>query len=129
MGVGTSTRFFYDSYAVLAYTSGHPGYKRYFEEHDGVLTKLNLLEIFYRALEEHGSKAASNIIETFSKYLIDFGLVEIADSMKLRLELKHKGRDISYADALGYSLSRKMGLKFLTGDKAFRGLGGVEYLE
>ena len=49
--------------------------------------------------------------------------------MVLRSELKRKDKDISYADALGYSLSRKMGLRFLTGDKAFRGLAGVEYLE
>ena len=129
MGVGVSARFFYDSYAVLAFTSGHPGYRKYFEEQDGVVTKLNLLEIFYRSLEEHGPKAASNITQTFSKYLIDFGLAEISESMKLRFELKREGRNISYADALGSSLARKMGLKFLTGDEAFRGLNGVEYLE
>jgi len=121
--------FFYDSYAVLAFTSGHQGYRKYFEEHDGILTKLNLLEIFYKSLERHGSKAAAKITETFSKYLVDFGLKEVADSMKLRLELKHEGRNISYADALGYAMSRKMGIKFLTGDREFQGLGGVEYLE
>ncbi|MDV3244424.1 MAG: hypothetical protein LYZ66_04520 [Nitrososphaerales archaeon] len=122
-------RFFYDSYAVLAFTSGHTGYRRYFEEHDGVLSKLNLLEIAYRTLEQHGPKAESDILETFSKYIIDFGLGDMADAMKLRLELKRRGRGMSYADALGYSLSRKMGIKFLTGDTAFRGLSGVEYLE
>jgi len=123
------SRFFYDSYAVLAFTSGHQGYKAYFEQHDGVLTKLNLLEIFYKSLEQHGYKAASSITETFSKYLVDFGLGNIGEAMKLRLELKGKGRNVSYADALGYSLSRKMGMRFLTGDRAFRGLSGVEYLE
>jgi len=60
---------------------------------------------------------------------VDFGLKEVADSMKLRLELKREGRNFSYADALGYSLSRKMGIRFLTGDREFRGLSGVEYLE
>jgi len=121
--------FYYDSYAVLAYTSGHPGYRKYFDENDGVLTKLNLLEIFYRSLEQHGLKAASSIAETFSKYVVDFGLAEIAESMKLRLELKRQGRNVSYADALGYSMSRKMGIMFLTGDEAFRGLRGIEYLK
>jgi predicted nucleic acid-binding protein len=124
-----SARFFYDSYAVLAFTSGHKGYEAYFEDNDGVLTKLNLLEIFYRSLERHGSRAASDILQTFSKYLVDFGLQDIANAMKLRLELKRGGRDLSYADALGYSLSRKLGIKLLTGDRAFRGLSGIEYLE
>ena len=68
-------------------------------------------------------------METFSKYLIDFGLGDISDAMKLRVKLKREGRDISYADALGFFLSGKMGIKFLTGDKAFRGLDGVEYVE
>ena len=122
------SRFFYDSYAVLAFTSGSPAYKDYFEKNDGVLTKLNLLEIFYRSLEQFDFKAASDILDTFSKYLVDFGLEDIAGSMKTRLELKGEGRNVSYADALGYFLSRRMGIKFLTGDKAFQGLGGVEYV-
>ncbi len=94
-----------------------------------MLTKLNLLEVFYRSLEQHGSKPASDILETFSKYLIDFGLGDISDAMKLRFELKRRGRDLSYADALGYSLPRNMGIKLLTGGRAFRGLSSVEYLE
>lgn len=122
------SRFFYDSYAVLAFTSGNQAYKDYFERSDGVLTKLNLLEVFYRSLEQFDFKAASDILDTFSKYLVDFGLEDIAGSMKTRLELKRDGRNISYADALGYFLSRKMGIKFLTGDKTFHGLSGVEYV-
>ena len=125
----TPARYFYDSYAVLAFTSGRPAYKGYFEEQDGVLTKLNLLEVFYRSLEQYDFKVASDILESFSKYLIDFESDDISGSMKLRLELKRKGHDASYADALGYFLSRKMGIKFLTGDRAFRGLSCVEYVE
>lgn len=124
-----SARYFYDSYAVLAFTSGRPSYRKYFEEGDGVLTKLNLLEVFYRSLERYDLKAASDISESFSKYLVDFELDDIAGSMKMRLELKHKGLDVSYADALGYFLSRKMGIRFLTGDRTFRSLSGVEYVE
>ena len=121
-------RYFYDSYAVLAFVSGRPGYKEYFEENDGVLTKLNLLEVFYRSLEQFGSKAATDILQNFSKYLIEFGQDDISGSMKLRLDLKRKGLGVSYADALGYFLSQKLGIKFLTGDKVFVGLKGVQYL-
>ena len=49
--------------------------------------------------------------------------------MKLRLKLKREGRDVSYADALGLFLSGRMGTRFLTGDRALRGLDGVEYVE
>jgi len=49
--------------------------------------------------------------------------------MDLRLKMKRAGCNLSYADALGYSLSRKLRVKFLTGDSAFKGLPNVEYLE
>ncbi|MDE1862640.1 MAG: hypothetical protein KGI33_06985 [Thaumarchaeota archaeon] len=121
-------RFFYDSYAVLAFTSGNTAYRKYFEEDDGILTNLNLLEVFYRTLEQFGPKAASEILGTFAKYAVDFGLDEMEGSMKMRLELKQSGHDVSYADSLGYYMARKLGIKFLTGDKTFQGLRGVEYL-
>jgi predicted nucleic acid-binding protein len=123
-----ATRFFYDSYAVLAYLSDNPNYTSFFEENDGFLTKLNLMEIYYRTLEVHGDQAASQVVEVFTKYVMDFGLADIEGSMKLRLELKKNGRDISYADALGYYLALKSNVKFLTGDKGFKGLEGVEFV-
>jgi hypothetical protein len=123
-----TARFFYDSYAVLAYVSGNSKYQPYFEENDGFLTKLNLLEVCYRTLEVHGVAAASQVVKVFSKYVVEFGIADIEGSMKLRLKLKKKGCDLSYADALGYYLAIKAGAKFLTGDRWFEGLEGVEFV-
>jgi uncharacterized protein len=123
------TRFFYDSYAVIAYLSDNSNYRTYFEECDGFLTKLNLIEISYRILELHGTQAASKVVNLFAKYTLDFGVSDIVSSMKLRLKLKKGGRNISYADALGYYLALKNKLKFLTGDKEFEGLENVEFIK
>ena len=120
--------FFYDSYAVLAYLSDNPKYGPYFEEHDGFLTKLNLIEVCYRTLEVHGTRAASQVLKAFAKYVVDFGLSDIEGAMKLRLKLRKSGCDISYADALGYYLALKLKVKFLTGDKSFKELVGVEFV-
>ena len=120
--------FFYDSYAVLAYLDDHPKYRFYFEENDGFLTKLNLMEIYYRMFESHGSLAASRVIVAFSKYQRDFDINEIKGAMRLRLRLKKRGLNISYADALGYHLALNAGVKFLTGDSAFETLKGVEFV-
>lgn len=114
---------------MLAFVSGRPEYRKYFEESDGVLTKLNLMEIFYRSLEEYNFKVASDILRSFSKYVIELESDDIVGSMRLRLDLTRKGYDVSYADALGYFLSRKLDIKFLTGDKTFRGLRGIEFVE
>lgn len=121
-------RYFYDSYAVLAYLSDNPKYRSYFEENDGFLTKLNLIEICYRTLEVHGTRAASHVVNVFAKYVVDFDISDIEGSMKLRLKLKKKGCDISYADALGYYIALKSDVKFLTGDKWFGALDGVEFV-
>ena len=96
----------------MAYLSDNPDYRIYFEENDGFLTKLNLMEISYRPLELHGTEAASQVVKVFAKYVIYFGLVDIEGSMKLHLKLKKKGFDISYADALGYFLSLSLTSNF-----------------
>ena len=120
--------FFYDSYAVLAYIDNHPKYGFYFEENDGFLTKLNLMEIYYRMFEVHGSRAASRVVTAFSRYQRDFDISEIKGAMRLRFRLKKRGLNISYADALGYHISLKDGIKFLTGDPWFEKLKGVEFV-
>ncbi len=123
------SRYFYDSYAVMAYLSDNPNYRAFFEENDGVLTKLNLIEISYRTMELHGEEAAAQVAKLFAKYVVDFGVADIVGSMKLRLKLKRKGRNISYADAVGYYLALKNKLKFLTGDREFEDLENVEYVK
>ena len=36
---------------------------------------------------------------------------------------------MSYTDVVGYTLSRSLGFKFLTGDEAFRNLENVEFVK
>ena len=86
------------------------------------------MEVCYRTLEVHGAQAASQVVKGFAKYVTDFGVADIEGAMKLRLKLKKNGCDISYADALGYYLAQKSNVKFLTGDKWFKGLEGVEFV-
>ncbi len=125
----STTRYFYDSYAVIEYLNGNQKYRHYIEDADGVLTKLNLMEVYFRILKINGPGAAKDTVNSFSKYLIDFDLTAIAGAMKLRLGLMNKKHlDISCADALGYFLAKKLEIKFLTGDGAFRHLENVEFI-
>lgn len=120
------TRFFYDSYAVLAYLSDSHGYAAYFEKNTGVLTRLNLMEVYYAIFRAHGAGAAHQVLEAYSAFEIEFSLGDVEASMKLRYELRRL--NLSYADALGYYISKKEGLKFLTGDRAFERLPDVEFV-
>ena len=124
-----TTSYFYDSYALIEYLNGNKNYRIYFEDGDGILTKLNLMEVYYKVLAASGNGAAKTVINAFSRYLVDFDLLAIEEAMKLRFSLKNKSHlDISYADALGYYLAKHHGLRFLTGDNAFKSLENVEFV-
>lgn len=43
------------------------------------------------------------------------------------MALKLRRPKLSYADAIGYTMARRFGARFLTGDEAFRRLADVEF--
>ena len=120
--------YFYDTYAVLEYLSGNRRYSSYFDEDYGFLTILNLMEIYYALLKQYGEEAAEEGYSASSKFICEFGDDDAKEAMKLRLNLQNRGLNVSYADALGYHLSMKLKVKFLTGDLIFKGLENVEYV-
>lgn len=120
--------YFYDTYAVLEYINGNERYSKYFEEDYGFLTVLNLMEIYYAFLSRHGEEAAEEVYSAAARFIREFDGDDLKEAMKLRLNLREKGLNISYADALGYHLSLKLKVKFLTADIVFKGLENVEYV-
>lgn len=120
--------YFYDTYAILEYMSGNGRYSRYFEEDYGYLTVLNLMEIYFALLREHGEEAAEEGYSASSRFLCEFGDEDIKGAMRLRLNLRNRGLNLSYSDALGYQLSMRLKVRFLTGDLVFKELENVEYV-
>jgi predicted nucleic acid-binding protein len=114
---------------VLAYLSGNRRYIRYFEKDTGHLTVLNLMEIYYGVLKDYGEADAEQAYSANAKYAVEFGDDDVKDAMKRRLALRGKKLNLSYADALGYSVSLRLRVKFLTGDEAFEELENVEYVK
>src|SRR5438128_863953 len=55
--------------------------------------------------------------------------IGIAETMRRRLQLRRKKLNLSYADALGYTVAVRPGLRFLTGDEEFETLDDVEYVK
>jgi len=56
--------------------------------------------------------------------IIDVNFIALSG---FRLSENRTGEKLSLVDALGYSYSRKLGIKFLTGDREFSGMENVEY--
>ena len=115
-------RYFYDTYAVISFVSGDRAFARYFEECTGVLTKLNLLELCYISLQRSRQtdlRVASEIVWEFAKYVIDFSHEDTIGAMTVRRGLKGRGLDVSCGRPRLLS-ARKLRIRFLTGDAAFR---------
>jgi len=130
VGVGRIDRmpYFFDTYAIIKYLQGDKKFHKYFKK-GGILTRLNLMELYFRMLREYGEKEAERIYAAFSIYLADYDENSMKEAMKFRLKMQLLGRDISYSDAIGYQLSLKHKIRFLTGDKEFEGIDNVEFVK
>jgi predicted nucleic acid-binding protein len=113
---------------MLEYLAGNKRYLKYFE-HDLYTSKLNLMELYFLVMRESGEDVADEAYTTFRVFETDFDDEDVKEAMKMRLRLKAQKKDISYADALGYQLSRKLKARFLTGDDAFKNLPNVEFVK
>ncbi|HEX6067527.1 MAG TPA: PIN domain-containing protein [Nitrososphaera sp.] len=121
--------YFYDSYAIIEFLDKNPRFKKYFTEHKGILTALNLMEVSYSLQKHFGMKSTDKYLTPFLSYAVTFDLQDIDAAMKLRLTLERDRKlNVSYVDALGYHLAKKHGVKFLTGDKEFKDLDNVEFV-
>ena len=71
------------------------------------------------------AKAQSDLEKVWGS-IADFGMDVIIAANKFRQ--RHKEKNLSIADCIGYVFAMKNGLAFVTGDKEFKGLPGVEFL-
>ncbi len=121
------TIYFYDSYAVIEYMNDNSRFVSYFEEHTGMLSLLNVLEVYYSVLSDAGKEKADIVLDTLWPLIV----IPSKDSVKQAMEFRreHKKSNVSYANCLGYVLALQRGVKFLTGDIQFRSLKNVEFVK
>ena len=120
------TNYFYDSYAIIEFINGNPLYREYFLEEQGVTTLYNVMEVYYVTLCEEGEEKAKIVLKQLASITIYPSLEDVADAMKFRLT--HKQKNLSYADCLGYIMSLRRKLIFLTGDKEFKDFPHVRFV-
>ena len=116
--------YFFDSYAVFEMLEGNPNYLAY-KKSLIVLTKLNLFEIYYGILKEKGKEKAKELLEEFSENVVDYDNSDIINA----LEIKKQNSRRSMTDCIGYVVSLRLKIKFLTGDKEFENLNNVEFVK
>ncbi len=118
--------YFFDSYALIEILKGSPSYDKYIGA-DFLLTKLNLFEVYESILKDFGEKEAILFLEDYYGFAIDYEKETIIASAKLHLSMRK--RHVSMTDCIGYTIAQQYNIPFLTGDKEFRDLDGVEFVQ
>ena len=116
--------FFFDTYAFFEIIRGNPKYERY-RNVIAITTIFNLAELNYNLKKEMKDELADEFTEKYKNYLIE---VEV-DDIKTAMSFKNKNKQLSIPDAIGYIISKKLNIKFLTGDEGFRNFNNVEFVK
>jgi predicted nucleic acid-binding protein len=123
-------RLFADTYALIELLKGNPNYENY-SQADLVSTEFNILELTYALFRDFGRDEATKVVKLI-RYKIKILSTEDSDYLdasEFRKSANKTGKKLSLIDALGYSCSKKLGIKFLTGDREFIEMENVEYIK
>lgn len=107
--------------------AGNTNYDKYKKGISIILTKLNLMELYYGLLLKYNEKVAEICYNSFVKYAVKITDEIIKKAMQFRFQ--NRGKNLSYVDCIGYITAKANNAKFLTGDPAFKDLDNVEYVE
>lgn len=118
--------FFFDSYALMEIILGNLNYKP-FTKSNIITTKLNIFEVYHGLLRDVDENEAEKFLNEYYPFTIDFNGEDIKNAAKLRVQ--HKKRDLSMTDCIGFILAKRLGIKFLTGDKEFKEMENVEFVK
>ena len=122
--------YYFDSYALIEITKGNENYKPYIHA-EGIITVLNIIECYNSWLSELGEEKANFYFSFFKRYCVPILDEDIKNGARLRIQMRNKNKIYkpSFADCIGYITALRFGIKFLTGDNAFKNLDNVEFVK
>ena len=122
-------KYFFDTYALIEINKGNPNYKKY-TGIEFVTTLFNLMEFYYALLKLIDRDLAKLKFQRYLNKCVEINSEIIMRATEFRHEFNKNNKiKISYVDAVGYVTSKKLNIKFLTGDQAFKNLNNVEYIK
>ena len=92
-------------------------------------SRWNLAEMLVFELREHDEAHARRRFQRFLGACQEPADEDLFEAAVFREKQRGRRRKLSYVDALGYVIARRLSLRFLTGDDAFRGLPNVLFVK
>lgn len=118
--------YYFDTYAIIELIKDSDSYQK-FKKEIIITGALNITEAHYYLTEFLSEKEADYLINQLNLSLLDLDKDIAVEASKFRF--RNKKLRMSYADCLGYELSKKNNLIFLTGDDAFKNFDNVEFVK
>lgn len=118
---------FFDTYAFFEVLKRSPNYNNFLKNFSVITTRLNLMELYYGLIKNYDTEIADYVYDYLLKYVVEADDEAIKEAMKFKL--KNKGRKLSYVDCIGYVVALRSNVKFLTGDRQFKGMENVEFVQ
>jgi uncharacterized protein len=115
-----------DTYVLVEIAQGNPTFAGYLSQ-EYALSDLTLSEFYYVLLRDQGEEPARMWYERLKHYSEPTDLEALIDAMKFRYD--NRKRHLSVMDAAGYVHARRNGCVFVTGDKEFEDVEGVEFVK
>jgi len=118
-------KMLFDTYALLEILKQNPNYEKYISTRV-VINDFIFSEFCYKLFKEN-VKNAEDYIEEVAPAIIHADSDLIKEAMRFRVANKKK--NLSMTDCISYIMAKRLGIKFLTGDKEFEKLEGVEFVK
>ena len=129
------TRYLADTFAFVEAFVGNPRYGRIMRAGDVFTTALNVLELHYSLLRqgiaaEEAERLSRAALMVVVEVPAEVAMAAARTRLVMNARLRKAGSVLraSYIDAWGYEASRALALRFLTGDRIFKGMPGVEFV-
>jgi predicted nucleic acid-binding protein len=120
-------RIFFDTYSLYEIVAKNPSYAPYTKNVNIVTTQLNLMELYYQLRFLYDKETAAHTITNLEEFSIPFTTETIIEAMEFRKS--HSRKKLSYVDCVGYIISQKHNMPFLTGDKEFKDMPNVLFVK
>ena len=117
--------YLFDTYALIEIINKNPNYEKYIEE-NMIINDFIFSELCYNLIKDK-AKNADEILNELKSAILHANPEWIKEAMQFRI--KWKDRNVSMTDCIGYIISKKIGIKFLTGDKEFKDMENVEFVK
>ena len=118
-------KYLFDTFAIVEILNGNPHYQPFLES-GMVINDFVYAEVAYYFFQRFPWSKALEFLQPLPAVCLRADPPIVNEAMRLRLQWKK--RKVSTTDCISYVMAKKVGIKFLTGDKQFEGEENVEFV-